>query len=250
MQPISKSVTWKQPSKSYFDDEPVSRPPEEAREPSSDVPRTQGLKIEPGTISIITGQQKSGKTNLVRQIVAENAKDYHTIHLMCPSVDDATDPNDYSWLAQRFITKHPTVEKVERLIKFQQDHPNARMLLILDDCQSAEGFDVKGPFWKRLGSISRKYRMSIIVLQQNLPGMDTNFRDNTRYVFVLNCRGNTMPILSGIVGESKGTITAIVEAAHKKDPWACIRFNCYAGVDKYWVFSPKKAPVFYTRCKY
>lgn len=244
-----KSVNWSEPTQSYFKEDNESPAKREPKEEGGKAPTPlQCLKIERGTIGLIIGQQKSGKTNLLRQIVAQNAKDYHVIHLLCPTADSPTDPNDYSWLADRFICTEPSIQKVDELIEFQKNHPSSHMLLILDDCQSAEGFDVKGKFWKRLGSISRKFRMTILVLQQNLPGMESNFRDNARYVFVMNCRGNTMPILAGITGEAKGTITAIIEAAHKKDPWACCRFNLYAGPDKYWVFSPGKAPVFYVRC--
>ncbi len=102
------------------------------------VEHKDGLKIKRDSLTTICGIPGSGKTNLLRQIVYENARDYNIITLLNPDMSENqdTDVNDYSWLHPDFKCNEQDkfTERINEMKDFLKANKKAHGLLILDDC--------------------------------------------------------------------------------------------------------------------
>jgi hypothetical protein len=211
----------------------------------------EGLHIGIDGLTTICGMPGSGKTNLLRNLVRANAKDYNLVMLLNPVMSDSnvTDINDYSWLPPDFKEDDPKkfTERIEEMKVFLTEHKNAHGLLILDDCRSY--FNKNKALFEEIGSINRKYRLSVVVIVQFLQGSPTGFRQSVNQMYITSAAGKTPAIVSEVTNLPEREVMAICEEALTGDGTEhnVVRFNNVHGKPKFDVFKCPKAPIFALR---
>ncbi len=212
------------------------------------VEHKDGLKIKRDSLTTICGIPGSGKTNLLRQIVYENARDYNIITLLNPDMSENqdTDVNDYSWLHPDFKCNEQDkfTERINEMKDFLKANKKAHGLLILDDC--LKYFKKNKELFEEIGSISRHYRLSVIVIVQFLQGTPTGFRQSVNRMFITSAVGKTPAIVSEVTGIAEREVMEACDECLIGDhnEHNVIRFNNEHGKPRFDVFKCPKAPVF------
>lgn len=253
-----KTVNWKTPGQSYFasDSEAKLPLPEEGPPPADESGAMRctvkaGLEIETGYIGLVVGMTGTGKSWLIKDIVQHNHKKFDVVMLMCPAWDAPRRAPNYAWLSPRF-KKSPSsdkelIEEMDKILAWTKKHPGKEVLIVIDDCQGL--CDVKSKAWSRIAVMTRHTGITILVAFQALQKTDTIFRDNSRYLFVTEVGGSSIPIISGITNRPKSEIIKIQELANKANKFNCVRYEMRGGQDPK-IFLPPPAENFWLACRW
>lgn len=253
---FTKTINWVKPTRSYFSDDGETKGAEtKAEGPLVEEEYrctvAEGLNIETGFIGTILGTTGTGKSGLVKNIVQANYKKFDVIMLMCPDWDTPKRAPNYTWLPRRF-KRSPKDDadlnaEIDKILEWTKKHPGKEVLIILDDCQNKA--DVKGKFWSRVAVMTRHTGITVLVCFQVMQKTDTTFRDQSRYLWMMETGGGSIPIVSGIVNKTKTEIIKLQETARRADRWACVRFEMRGGCAPK-IFVPPPAPNIYVKCRW
>lgn len=182
------------------------------------------MDIALGAIVLVCGSIKSGKTNLIKCLLASNWRRFNTGLVMCPpgSEEDYT-----SWLPAKWIPEWGSAEeRVQRLVNTQLSNPQRKAFLILDDCVGSVRFE--SAFWTGLFIRSRHLRLTIFVVTQYIAKLSLPIRENTSQAFIFSCRTKRAFVL---LWESFGQQFERWEKfrdfiqEHTERPFSCVRYD-------------------------
>jgi hypothetical protein len=253
---FAKTISWVKPTRSYFAEggaaeTKTAEPAEPLVEEEYRCTVAEGLNIETGFIGIVLGTTGSGKSGMIKDLVHANYTKFDIIMLMCPEWDTPKRAPNYAWLPKRF-KRSPQSEadlnaEIDKILEWTKKHPGKEVLVILDDCQSKA--DVKGKFWSRVAVMTRHTGITVLVCFQAMQKTDTIFRDQARYLWMMETGGGSIPIVSGIVNKTKTEVIKLQETARRANRWACVRFEMRGGcIPK--IFVPPPAPNIFVKCRW
>lgn len=207
---------------------------------------SEGFDIVDGFVYIIAGTTGTGKTTLLRNIVHHNSMKFNKIWLICPTLSRT--PKDYDWLPAAYKTEE-TAGMVEKVFEEMKAVKGMKGLLILDDVvgeMKLRGTDL----WKKIGSTSRKYGITTLLLTQKLNETDTTVRDNTAGVFVTkigkNSKDTLIPMIQGEWNGGNKEKLDFINAHQGKKDRHILRFNIGAGSDQpVQIFKSLEPPKFF-----
>lgn len=143
------------------------------------------------TLTIIAGMTHSGKTLLAKHIMLATSTRgaFRDIKVCCPTADlqDAWS----SCLGAKHIVTEPNDEYFEKLLRSQARHPNRHILLILDDIVGTLNFR-NSTIFDKIATSGRHYRLTVMILTQDLNKLSVTMRDNASYMFVTRVKEHSL----------------------------------------------------------
>jgi len=137
---------------------------------------------------LLIGRRGNGKSTVVKSLI-ERFKDLPAAVIISPT--DRVNDFYSSFFPSSFIYndyKTSILEKIfarqKTLLKKDPNNPNARLLLIMDDCLSCKGEWLNDPLIRELIFNGRHYKITFILTMQAALGITPEYRNNFIYVFI------------------------------------------------------------------
>src|SRR5579885_3472467 len=96
----------------------------------------QALKLEFPSTVLICGSTKTGKSELMKNIIYKNYKQFNRIYLLCPFAKDKF----YDFIPDKYKIEDPCDADLNLIYKDCQQNPNISTLIIADDYISKTNF--------------------------------------------------------------------------------------------------------------
>ena len=195
------------------------------------------LKLEfPSTI-LICGSTKTGKSELMKNIIYKNYKKFNRIYLLCPFAKDKF----YDFIPDKYKIEDPSDADLTLIYKDCQENPNINTLIIADDCISKINFE-RGAASKIISATGRHINLSLIIVMQYLNNISPIVRDNATYLFITKLKSHCIDSVYKLTScfNSKTECKKFLDAACKD--FNVVRFNLTGYNNReYYVFKNKKS---------
>src|SRR5579875_1802881 len=116
----------------------------------------------PATI-LICGSTKTGKSELMKNIIYKNYKQFNRIFLLCPFAKNEF----YNFIPDKYKIEDPSDADLTLIYNDCQNNPNISTLIIADDCISKINFE-RGVASKIITATGRHINLSLIIVMQYL----------------------------------------------------------------------------------
>ena len=191
----------------------------------------------PSTI-IIAGSTKTGKSELMKNIIYKNYKQFNRIYLLCPF---ANTDKFYSFIPEKYRIEDPTDGDLTLIYNDCINNKNINTLIIADDCISKLNFE-RGAASKIISATGRHINLSLIIVMQYLNNISPIIRDNSTYLFVTKLKSRSIKTIYDMTSCFNSEIECKRFLDTTCKDYNVIRFNLTGyNTKEYYVFKNKKS---------
>src|SRR5579875_462566 len=188
------------------------------------------------SVIIIAGSTCTGKSELMKNIVYKNYKNFNRIYLLCPNANNSF----YNFINDKYKIKDPCDADLQTIYDDCCKNPNIKTLIILNDC--IERVNFRNGAASEITTCGRYVNVSMIIVMQYLNKISPVIRDNAKYLFATKLKSHCVNTVFEITScfNNKNTCKRFLDVACKN--YQVVRFNL-TGYNKkdYLVFKNKKA---------
>lgn len=142
------------------------------------------VKLTPGGAYLICGRGGTGKTHILKYLVAGMASHFATAFGFCPT----RFAGNLDFIPEKRCFEKFDPEKVEAILDYQaqavKQGTAGNVLLVFDDVLGNVSLKLYGHLFLRLATTARHYRVTIIITTQYIHKVPPALRENARFILI------------------------------------------------------------------